>query len=47
MLFASGYIKDAEVSYELACRGPHFYTTIGVHPCRANECGEDVEGYFK
>ena len=21
--------------------------TIGVHPCRANECGDDVEGYIQ
>ena len=46
MLFASGYIEDALTSYNLALKGPNFYSTIGVHPCRAKECSENVEEYF-
>lgn len=46
MLFAAGFIEDALTSYNLALKGPHFYSTIGVHPCRAKACKEDVEGYF-
>lgn len=46
MLFASGYIEDALTSYNLALKGPNFYSTIGVHPCRAKECSENVEDYF-
>ncbi len=47
MLFAAGYIEDALISYNLSTTGPDYYSTIGVHPCRANECKDDVEGYFK
>jgi TatD DNase family protein len=36
-LFASGYIHDARDSYQLSLHSPDFYTTIGIHPCRANE----------
>lgn len=36
-LFASGYLEDAEISLDLSLRSEHFYTTVGVHPCRALE----------
>lgn len=37
MLFASGCLDDTADSYNLALKSEHFYTTIGVHPCRAAE----------
>lgn len=43
MLFAAGFIEDALTSYNLALRGPDFYSTIGVHPCRAKVCKENPE----
>lgn len=36
-LFASGYLDDAQVSLDLSMRSEHFYTTVGIHPCRALE----------
>lgn len=36
-MFAAGYIDDAKISHELAQKSEHFYATIGIHPCRANE----------
>ena len=36
-LFASGYLHDAEDSYNLSLKSEDFYATIGIHPCRANE----------
>lgn len=35
MLFASGCIEDLHLSHKLAEKSEHFYTTIGIHPCRA------------
>lgn len=43
-LFAAGYIEDARVSLDLAKKGADFYSTIGVHPCRANEIYTSVLG---
>ena len=45
-LFSAGNIKDAIESYELSLKGEGFFTTIGVHPCRAKEC-EEEEGSVK
>jgi TatD DNase family protein len=36
MLFASGSIDDLHDSYSLASKGNDYYTTIGIHPCRAS-----------
>jgi TatD DNase family protein len=36
-LFASGYLHDAIDSLDLSLKSDDFYTTIGIHPCRANE----------
>jgi len=49
MLFASGCIEDTHHSYNLSQKSEHFYTTIGVHPCRAteaNQSGLEIEKYF-
>ena len=35
MLFASGTIEDLFCSYKLSLKSEHFYTTLGIHPCRA------------
>lgn len=36
MLFASGSIEDLHCSYILSHKSPDFYTTLGIHPCRAS-----------
>ena len=36
-LLAGGYIHDALDSYQLSLKSEDFYSTIGVHPCRAKE----------
>jgi TatD DNase family protein len=36
LLIASGHVEDAIKAFELCQRSPDFYTTIGVHPCRAS-----------
>jgi TatD DNase family protein len=51
MLFASGCIEDLHDSYNLCLKSPQglFYTTIGVHPCRALEAEKsniEVPQYF-
>jgi TatD DNase family protein len=49
MLFASGSLEDAHDSYELTKKGDNFYTTVGVHPCRAQEAENtkiDISEYF-
>ena len=35
MLFASGTIEDLHCSYKLCKQSTGFYTTLGIHPCRA------------
>ena len=48
-LFAAGYIEDALDSHSLAMKSDDFYSTIGVHPCRASEPfknGGDLDDYF-
>lgn len=50
MLFASGCLEDTHHSYQLSLKSENFYTTIGVHPCRAseaNQTGIEIEKYFK
>jgi len=50
MLFASGSIEDTHHSYKLSQSSKHFYTTIGVHPCRAteaNQTGMELDKYFE
>lgn len=37
LLFASGHIEDAHISYELSNKSSDYYITIGTHPCRASE----------
>ena len=36
-LFASTNIADAKISYKLSLKSKDFYSTIGIHPCRAIE----------
>jgi hypothetical protein len=36
MLFASGTIEDLHISYKLSKLSEGFYTTLGIHPCRAS-----------
>src|SRR3990167_349585 len=38
LLIVGGHIQDTLDSYELCKKNPAMYkTTVGVHPCRANE----------
>jgi TatD DNase family protein len=49
MLFASGCVEDVHDSYILSQKSENFYTTIGIHPCRALEAEDskiDIEKYF-
>lgn len=46
LLIASGNIPDLEASYPLCKKSPTFFTTAGVHPCRANEAAPNVSEYF-
>jgi len=36
MLFTSGSLEDLHLSYKLSQKSDNFYTTIGIHPCRAS-----------
>ena len=36
MLFASGTISDLHISYKLSKLSEGYYTTLGIHPCRAS-----------
>jgi TatD DNase family protein len=50
MLFASGCVEDVHDSYVLAQKSEDFYTTIGVHPCRASEAENkniEINSYFE
>lgn len=50
MLIVGGYIEDTLESVEICKRSELFKTTVGVHPCRANEVfkkGGTVEAYYK
>ena len=50
MLFASGSFEDTKDSYKLALKSDNFYTTIGVHPCRAKEAEKtniEIGQYFE
>lgn len=49
MLFTSGCIEDTHDSYNLSLKSEHFYTTVGVHPCRASEAEKtniEIKEYF-
>ena len=46
-LFAAGYTADALESLKLCEGSTDYYATIGVHPCRATEPGQDIDGYFE
>lgn len=37
LLIVGGYIEDAKKSYNIASASDKLYSTVGVHPCRANE----------
>ena len=45
-LIASGNIPDLDASYPLCLKSDNYYTTAGVHPCRANEAAKNVSEYF-
>jgi TatD DNase family protein len=50
MLFASGCVEDCHDSYNLSLKSDNFFTTIGVHPCRALEAENQkipIEEYFQ
>ena len=42
-LLAAGYIEDAKTSYEMSLKSEHFYSTVGIHPCRATEPYKQLE----
>lgn len=46
LLIASGNIEDLEESYELCKRSQNYFTTAGVHPCRANEAAPKLDEYI-
>jgi TatD DNase family protein len=37
LLLGGTYLEDSMRSYEIAETSTHYYSTIGVHPCRASE----------
>jgi TatD DNase family protein len=47
LLIASGNIPDLDASYTLCKRSENYFTTAGVHPCRANEAVENIDEYFQ
>lgn len=47
LLIASGNIPDLEASFELCKRSENYFTTAGVHPCRANEAFGNIKEYFE
>ena len=49
LLIAGTYIKDSLDSYNIAKMNENYYSTIGVHPCRAAEPAKEkqtIEEYF-
>lgn len=46
MLFASGSIEDLHLSFKLTQKSEDFYTTIGIHPCRASVFFFNMVFYF-
>jgi Tat protein secretion system quality control protein TatD with DNase activity len=36
MLIVGGYLEDSKISYEICKKDNNLYSTVGIHPCRAN-----------
>ncbi len=36
MLIVGGYLEDSKISYEICKNDVDLYSTVGIHPCRAN-----------
>lgn len=49
LLIVGGYIEDTLECEPLIARSPNYWTTVGVHPCRASEVfknGGTVQDYY-
>lgn len=46
LLIASGCLGDIKHAIQLCAQSPHFYTTAGIHPCRANEPTKNPQQYW-
>ena len=46
LLIASGNSQDLIDSFELCKKSDTYWTTAGVHPCRANEAASNLKEYF-
>lgn len=46
LLIASGHLADIEKALELCKLSPNFYTTAGIHPCRAAEPAKNPKQYL-
>lgn len=47
LLIVGGYIEDTLHSEEICKKSDKFYTTVGVHPCRANVVFKLIAGGFQ
>ena len=43
LLFASGHIPDAHLSYELSLKSDNYYITVGTHPCWASAAEKETK----
>ncbi|CAD8147016.1 unnamed protein product [Paramecium pentaurelia] len=46
LLIASGCLGDLIKARELCQLSPYYYTTAGIHPCRAAELNKNYQGYM-
>ncbi|CAK67449.1 unnamed protein product (macronuclear) [Paramecium tetraurelia] len=46
LLISSGCLSDLKKTRELCQLSPNYYTTAGIHPCRAYELNKDYYGYM-
>ena len=46
LLIASGCLGDLKKARELCQMSPNYYTTAGIHPCRAAELNNNFNGYM-
>lgn len=46
LLIASGDTEDLLKAYSLCKKSSTFYTTAGLHPCRANQAVDNLPEYF-
>jgi TatD DNase family protein len=47
LLLSTGNLEDLLEAYPMSKKSETYWTTAGVHPCRANEAFVNPEKYFK